>query len=339
MRKSHLDFLKVIVLLTIISLFNNLIFSFTVEDIINKSKTDPEFAWDMYLLYLSNQEASHTENIDKLGQFLYAKRKLRDFEFAVKEDIEGLINFLKSSNLNNSAKYYLLSIFNEEDLFKYMCENLKKDSDVLYLLKLISNYDYKTLSKELLNLLIEGENIQNYVHVLSKIQNSEVLVRSLVDDLRTRLADTENDEGKKKYLEIYKRVLAYYPELKDQTLEKFDKRLSSRPFSFNELLRNLWNLLKEAFQSLAGSKQNITILTMIFSLIIFGTFFLFPGVRYFIYSLFGSWRMAALVYKKIVEKDPLNEEKRLKLAQLYEKAGMYEEAMNEYNFLKRIKLE
>ncbi|MGB9614030.1 MAG: tetratricopeptide repeat protein, partial [Fervidobacterium sp.] len=62
-------------------------------------------------------------------------------------------------------------------------------------------------------------------------------------------------------------------------------------------------------------------------------------IRYRIFLLLGMKKAAVLTYKRIVEKDPLNEEKRLKLAQLYENAGMYEEAMNEYNFLKRIRLE
>ncbi|MFN3692307.1 MAG: hypothetical protein ACK4R7_05395, partial [Fervidobacterium sp.] len=41
----------------------------TVEDILNKSKIDPEFAWDMYLSYISNELAkknveypTHTKN-------------------------------------------------------------------------------------------------------------------------------------------------------------------------------------------------------------------------------------------------------------------------------------
>ncbi|MEN6515963.1 MAG: hypothetical protein ABFC87_06075, partial [Fervidobacterium sp.] len=64
-----------------------------------------------------------------------------------------------------------------------------------------------------------------------------------------------------------------------------------------------------------------------------------PSIRYRLYLLLGLKSKAAGVYKKIVDKDPFDEEKRLRLAQLYEEAGMYEEAMNEYNFLKRIKLE
>uniref|UniRef100_A0A7C5U2S6 Tetratricopeptide repeat protein n=1 Tax=Fervidobacterium nodosum TaxID=2424 RepID=A0A7C5U2S6_9BACT len=339
MKKNHLDFLKVIVFLITVSSINTIVFSFTVEDIIDKSRTDPEFAWDMYLLYISNQEFADNNQIDKLGQFLYAKRQLKNYEFALKEDIDGLIKFLKSNRANNKIKYYLLNIFSQERLFEYALEKLKITPDVLYLFDLISNYDYETFSKELLNILTDKKIASKYVQVISKLQSNETLVKSLMDHLKKQFTNTESIEEKKTYFEIYKQLLVYYPEYKDQIFEKFGKKLSSKTFSFRDFFNDFGSFLKNVFAVFIGSKQNVMILIVILLSIILLLLLLIPSVRYYIYSLLGSWRMAALVYRKIVEKDPLNEEKRLKLAQLYEKAGMYEEAMNEYNFLKRIKLE
>lgn len=339
MKKNHLDFLKVIVFLITVSSINTIVFSLTVEDIIDKSRTDPEFAWDMYLLYISNQEFADNNQIDKLGQFLYAKRQLKNYEFVLKEDIDGLIKFLKSNRVNNKIKYYLLNIFSQERLFEYALEKLKTTPDVLYLFDLISNYDYETFSKELLNILKDKKIASKYVQVISKLQSNETLVKSLMAHLKKQFTNTEITEDKKTYFEIYKQLLVYYPEYKDQVFEKFGKKLSSKMFSFRDFFNDFGSFLKNVFAVFIGSKQNVMILIVTLLPIILLSLLLIPNMRYYIYSLLGSWRMAALVYKKIVEKDPLNEEKRLKLAQLYEKAGMYEEAMNEYNFLKRIKLE
>lgn len=337
MKKNHLGFLKAIIILITISLSHTLIFSLTVEDIINKSRTDPEFAWDMYLLYISNQVSSNKENIDKLGQFLYAKRKLRDYEFAIKEDIEGLINFLQSNILDNTIKYYLLSIFSEENLFKYVQEKIDSTPNVLYLFSLIKNYDSEAFSERLLNILLRNTKmVPNYIQVLSKVQNSEILISGLINHLKRKFNTTNNNNDKNSYLEIYEQIVAIYPQYKDQT---FDKSLSLKTFSFSSFWKNVLDLSKSKIHNLMNSKKLFKIITMLSLSLAFLLLLLLPIVRYYIYSLFQSWKMAALVYKKIVEKDPLNEEKRLKLAQLYEKAGMYEEAMNEYNFLKRIKIE
>lgn len=339
MKRNHLDFLKLIVTLIAISLFNNLIFSITVEDIIIKSRIDPEFAWDMYLSYISNQETSNNENIDKLGRFLYAKRKLKDFEFAIKEDVEGLINFLKVNHPDSKTKYYLLSIFSEESLFEFVRERLKINPNVLYLFKLIGNYDQEEISKELLDILSKNKTASTYIQILLKVQGSETLIKSLIDLLQKQFSNVGSTEKKKKQLEIYKQITVYYPQYKIPEFERFDRRLSSKTFSFTEFLSNFEKLLRKVLGTLISSKQNFVILILILSSLTLILLLLIPSIRYHIYSLIGSWKMAALAYRKIVEKDPLNEEKRLKLAQLYEKAGMYEEAMNEYNFLKRMKFE
>ncbi|MGC8955964.1 MAG: hypothetical protein ACP5JS_07755, partial [Fervidobacterium sp.] len=126
MKKNLLVFLKTIVALILLvsSLFSPLLFSISVNDILEKSKSDPEFAWDMYLTYISQlSEATDTfakesKLIDELGKKLYAKRKLSNLDFAIKEDIPGLINFLKK-NAISEIKYYILDIFTEDVLREY----------------------------------------------------------------------------------------------------------------------------------------------------------------------------------------------------------------------------
>ncbi len=64
--------------------------------------------------------------------------------------------------------------------------------------------------------------------------------------------------------------------------------------------------------------------------------FLSLRFRSFLYYHIGLKKKALLCYKKIVEKDPTNPEIRLKLALLYEKLGMQEEAMKEYEIIKKL---
>jgi len=64
--------------------------------------------------------------------------------------------------------------------------------------------------------------------------------------------------------------------------------------------------------------------------------FLSLRFRSFFYYHIGLKKKALLCYKKIVEKNPTNPDVRLKLALLYEKLGMQEEAMREYEIIKKL---
>ncbi|MCX7654673.1 MAG: hypothetical protein N2Z58_08375 [Fervidobacterium sp.] len=339
MKKNRTAFLKIKILIIVI-LSNFLAFSLTVEDIIAKSKVDPEFAWDMYLLYISNQQTSDTETIDKLGKFLHAKRKLKDYEFAVKEDIEGLVNFLKSASLTKVMRYYLIDIFNKDTLLDYAINNVQNNPDVLYLfdviIDVINEYDYEKISEELINVLLKDGGKKGYVQILSKVQSKDKLLRSIVKVLFEKLSKEKTEEKKQRYLEIYNSIVEYYPEYKEPNLKSSYK--SSTP-ALKNLQENIQKLLEIISKKMFSSLKYLLLLVVAVCILLFSILLSFPIVRYYVWLTFGIWRKAALNYRKVVEKDPLNENKRLKLAQLYEKAGMYDEALNEYNFLKRIKLE
>ncbi|MCD6267485.1 MAG: tetratricopeptide repeat protein [Thermotogaceae bacterium] len=64
--------------------------------------------------------------------------------------------------------------------------------------------------------------------------------------------------------------------------------------------------------------------------------FLSLRFRSFFYYHVGLKKRALLCYKKVVEKNPTNPDVRLKLALLYEKLGMQEEAMREYEIIKKL---
>ncbi|PHJ12346.1 hypothetical protein IM41_07765, partial [Fervidobacterium sp. SC_NGM5_G05] len=101
MKKSRLDFLKILIGLAIIVLINSKVLSLNLNEILEKSKSDPEFAWNMYLIYISqvsNEQSQYinSDEIDKVGKKIYAKRKLVQYKFALDEDVDGLIDFLKT---------------------------------------------------------------------------------------------------------------------------------------------------------------------------------------------------------------------------------------------------
>ncbi|MGC8820510.1 MAG: tetratricopeptide repeat protein [Fervidobacterium sp.] len=343
MKKNLLVFLKTIVALILLvsSLFSPLLFSISVNDILEKSKSDPEFAWDMYLTYISQlSEATDTfakesKLIDELGKKLYAKRKLSNLDFAIKEDIPGLINFLKK-NAISEIKYYILDIFTEDVLREYFKEHLD-NLDTLHLLKLIPITDDKIFSQKLIAILLKEETSKAFFeNILPSTPASSMILDNLVNEIEAdvKVNILNKDEEKVKLLiELYKRVITYYPSYKSTELEKIVKK-SSRNLS--DILQFMVSFISSIISSVKG---NLKIVAAGMVLLSFILLFSIKIIRYRIFLLLGMKKAAVLTYKRIVEKDPLNEEKRLKLAQLYENAGMYEEAMNEYNFLKRIRLE
>ncbi|MFN3691459.1 hypothetical protein [Fervidobacterium nodosum] len=338
MKKSRLDFLKILIGLAIIVLINSKVLSLNLNEILEKSKSDPEFAWNMYLIYISqvsNEQSQYinSDEIDKVGKKIYAKRKLVQYKFALDEDVDGLIDFLKTNAITEKTKYLLLDIFDGESLSNYLLKNLKNNIDSLYLLKIIRIPDKDQFSKSLMALLEQKVLSKKFFEtVLPSLpqQIKDELLNMIIEEI-TNFVKNKNitNEEKISLANVYKDILKYYPSYKNSFIER---RLKLN----KNILVSIWEfLIKFSFSTLSNIRILITILLLVALLISFSL----RIIRYRIFLLLGLKKLAALSYKKIVEKDPLNEEKRLKLAQLYESAGMFDEALNEYNFLKRIKFE
>ncbi|HOK87268.1 MAG TPA: tetratricopeptide repeat protein [Fervidobacterium sp.] len=336
----------IVILMVIISSFVGL--PITVQEIRERSKEDPEFAWDMYLVYLSSID--NPDQFQDLGRFLYAKRKLKSYDFVVKEDVNGLIEFLKNSEFTTSGKYYLLDVFDKEFLLKYLSDNLEDNDDVLYLFKLfperVNDYLDRIFPK-----LVENEQIRNYIFFKLITRRPEPEIEEFVDAFYNRLFEEckeIKDENKRQmYIDAYNAVKVLNAE--KYVDDRFEKLMVFSPPDDNEktVAGNIDESTETTTPDIQASRPIISfikevglpfILLTIVIVLVF-VLMIIPFTRYHLYLLFGLKGRAARVYKKIVEKDPFDEEKRLKLAQLYEEAGMYEEALSEYSFLKRIKLE
>jgi len=337
-RKNDPEILLPIFILCLIAL-STLTFPITLDNILEKAKIDPDFAWDMYLSYISQLSPTiskaESEKIEKIGRILNAKRKLKEYDFALTESIPKLIAFLKSSKLSQETKFYILEIFGEDNLIAYLDENLSKDINTLLLLDIISidtiNGRYYS---RVLDLISKDENKRNefFEVVLKRIDNSSELTKRLLDELYSKYS-----ESPKEYKEYREEIITLYNEFRAHNYKhtKFENIIAKQ----NSWYRKVLSFLSDIFNSLSPLFLELNFLIMLLLIIAVTILFSMPIVRYKILYALGLKKQAASTYRRIVDKDPLNEEKRLILAQLYEEAGMYEEAMNEYNFLKRIKIE
>ncbi|AMW32117.2 hypothetical protein SAMN04488510_12924 [Fervidobacterium changbaicum] len=309
-------------------------FCLSLGEILEKSKEDPDFAWDMYLSYISQLSPyvsnEESRRIEQLGRILNAKRKLKDFDFALKEDVDGLIKFLKTSTLKPNLKYYILEIFGEEKLIDYLNSNLSRNIDALLILNVLT-IDVKDYAKDVLEIISKDTKTKEklFSEVLKNLEKRNAFVQYVLEELYQRYADADK-EMKARILELYKDFKAH-----GFVDERFERILAKK----NKLWFVIWSSVKEFFSHLLNVGKNLLFSTVFLVVLVVIVLFSIRYTRYEIFYLLGLKKLAAQTYRKIVDKDPLNEEKRLRLAQLYEEAGMFEEAMNEYNFLKRIKLE
>ncbi len=307
--------------LAFVSLFNCILFSQSLEKIIEVSKEDPEFAWDMYLSFLQSAAltTANESEIENIGKMLHSKRILKDYDFVMKEDIKGLIQFLKTTQPSLKMKTHIFNIFTnlESEL-----ENFDpRTPDTLYLLSLYDNYPFKVVFEKIYNYCLENpQEIDKFYQIFSSLKKENFFSVSMIGFLEEKVDEKLTKEEKLKYSKIYQ----FFAEkgFKDKQLER---AFSTKPIFFPKITLNFNGFGNYWFIILLA-----TILILILTIRI---------TRFYILYTLGLKKLAVLTYKKIVEKDPLDEQKRLKLAQLYESVGMYEEAMNEYNFLSRIKLE
>lgn len=352
----------IVILLVVIS--SVVVLSITVQDIRDKSKEDPEFAWDMYLSYLSSSK--DPDQLQDLGRLIYAKRKLKDYDFVLKEDINGLLDFLSAHEFTTTGKYYLFDVFDKEYLIKYLSDNLETNNNAVYLFKLFPERMSDYL-EQLFPKLLQDSKIRTFIfsNVVDKYPGTDVFATEFFGKLFQTYEKATSVTQRREYLDVYVAIKSIDEQKYSDV--RFEKELTllgnstnvtnsstNATLSLPSTKNDIANITENATKNISNtstmskpsslSKFNIIkirplylFLVVLIALII--VLLSIPSIRYRLYLLLGLKAKAASVYKKIVDKDPFDEEKRLKLAQLYEEAGMYEEAMNEYNFLKRIKLE
>ncbi|HPC25666.1 MAG TPA: tetratricopeptide repeat protein [Fervidobacterium sp.] len=369
-----------VILLVVIS--STVVLPITVQEIRDKSKEDPDFAWDMYLAYLSSSK--NPDQLQDLGRLIYAKRKLKDYDFVLKEDVNGLLDFLAVHEFTTTGKYYLFDVFDKEFLIKYLSDNLETNTAAVYLFKLFPERMSDYLD-QLFPKLLQDNEIRTFIfsNVVGRYPETDGFATEFFDKLFQTYEKATSVTQRKAYLDVYAAIKSIDSQKYSDI--RFEKELTSLARSADATLLSSNKVdNKDDGASVTGSatksisdtsttadatvtqsagtqnangakispssssstflkfnaiKIRPVYLILIALAILIVLLLIIPSIRYRLYLLLGLKSKAAGVYKKIVDKDPFDEEKRLRLAQLYEEAGMYEEAMNEYNFLKRIKLE
>jgi len=392
MKKNLTDSVRIVVILLMV-ICSVVAFSITVQEIRDKSKEDPDFAWDMYLAYLSSSD--NPDQLQDLGRLIYAKRKLKDYDFVLKEDVNGLLDFLAVHEFTTTGKYYLFDVFDKEFLIKYLSDNLETNTAAVYLFKLFPERMSDYLD-QLFPKLLQDNEIRTFIfsNVVGRYPETDGFATEFFDKLFQTYEKATSATQRKEYIDVYVAIKSI--DEQKYADARFEKELTSlaknvnfaNPSTDATLLSSNKVDNKDDGASVTGSAtknisdigatvdatvtqsastqvstQNVNgakispssssstflkfnaikirpvYLILIALAILIVLLLIIPSIRYRLYLLLGLKSKAAGVYKKIVDKDPFDEEKRLRLAQLYEEAGMYEEAMNEYNFLKRIKLE
>ncbi|HOP82571.1 MAG TPA: tetratricopeptide repeat protein [Fervidobacterium sp.] len=393
MKKNLTDSVRIVVILLVV-ICSVVALPITVQEIRDKSKEDPDFAWDMYLAYLSSSD--NPDQLQDLGRLIYAKRKLKDYDFVLKEDVNGLLDFLAVHEFTTTGKYYLFDVFDKEFLIKYLSDNLENKSTTVYLFKLFPERMNDYL-EQLFPKILHDDKVRTFIfsNVVGKYQSADEFKTEFFDKLFQTYENATSATQRKEYIDVYVAIKSI--DEQKYADARFEKGLTSLAKSVNvanpSTDATLLSSNKDDSMSVTGSAtkiisdigatvdatatqsastqastQNVNgtkiskspsssssssssffkfnaikirpvYLILIALAILIVLLLIIPSIRYRLYLLLGLKSKAAGVYKKIVDKDPFDEEKRLRLAQLYEEAGMYEEAMNEYNFLKRIKLE
>ncbi|MBP9518382.1 MAG: tetratricopeptide repeat protein [Fervidobacterium sp.] len=386
MKKNLTDSVRIVVILLMV-ICSVVAFSITVQEIRDKSKEDPDFAWDMYLAYLSSSD--NPDQLQDLGRLIYAKRKLKDYDFVLKEDVNGLLDFLAVHEFTTTGKYYLFDVFDKEFLIKYLSDNLETNTAAVYLFKLFPERMSDYLD-QLFPKLLQDNEIRTFIfsNVVGRYPETDGFATEFFDKLFQTYEKATSVTQRKAYLDVYAAIKSIDSQKYSDI--RFEKELTSLARSADATLLSSnkdddASITESATKSISDigatidatvtqsartqvSTQNVNgtkvskspsssssssssffkfnaikirpvYLILVALAILIIILLIIPSIRYRLYLLLGLKSKAASVYKKIVDKDPFDEEKRLRLAQLYEEAGMYEEAMNEYNFLKRIKLE
>ncbi|ANQ53211.1 hypothetical protein XJ44_01545 [Thermosipho affectus] len=360
---------KIIIILLMISIFS---FSISKNEIIELSKKNPELSWKKYLEYVLENPTD--TSIEKLGKKIKIKIQIKDKEnlnFLIKEDINGLRNYLKetspSTKILNLINFFFPQV---ESLVKDSIENPKYDSfaeNIIFLKITDPKIETKKAAKELTNFFLKyptmltynvvslfknksfskdlGFNILNYiVQNINNFDEEKYPILNRIVDFSKSIGGTYTSKyllDLEKYVEILEKINEN--KIENVNLEKL--QINNLSIKKDILLQkiskynspHIINKTNNTKNELKPSKSSNTF-ELFLLIILFGLISSFRIVRFYIFYTLRLKKIAALTYKKIVEKDPMNEEKHLKLAQLYEEAGMYDEALQEYNLIKRIKI-
>ncbi|HIP92407.1 MAG TPA: tetratricopeptide repeat protein [Thermotoga sp.] len=316
------------------------------------------YAKKRLLKYSNIREAVLKEDVDEL------LKRSKDLEKPIeKEDFKALKIIFP--HIEEKVSKFLQDLSNLHEISGVWKLGLKINVDP-------NKFSWKLINYFMENPFIDRESIEFLKHLGNAENVAKTLIRNILGmDLKEekypriiRLFEIAREMGYKDesdlerqiriYLDLFYTV-SYIEEPSESLLKEIIKKYESLKIKKDMLKTKLLVLLSKAkkrgitldipvedpdFQFLVkkhNTQENRNIpyyWLLIFPFAVIP--FLSLRFRSFFYYHIGLRKEALICYKKIVEKNPTDPDIRLKLALLYEKLGMQEEAMREYEIIKKL---
>ena len=330
-------------------------FSITKQDILKVSKEDIEKAVKLLKIYIAQHP---DENVEDIGRIVFVKKKLSSDPFignaVVKEDFDALLKGLvEKGGVSKDLLNDLEVIFDFKDELEKRLEKL--DENAVKVCDMVGRY---------MNVSCNGiakKIVDEYVKNPLKFDPKPYLELACLDkdDVRKSLSEAleeKFEEGEKYYLKIWtlaKMLNVSFPHLKDlddysnlsmdidealkngiseKTYADLMKRLNDLKIEKEDLEKKMENLKKMVYKAPKSTKTTAKkkpIITYIAVTVV-------SAAVFFIILMLIDSRHSVKRIKRKIERDPLNPDLHIKLAELYERIGRLEDAMEEYKIASKL---
>ena len=332
-------------------------FAVTKDDILKASREDINEAIRLLKLYIAEHPG---ENVEDLGKFVYTKKKLSsdpDIGKAVlREDFDALLEgILKKGKISKELLKELEVVF---DIKKELQERVLKLDEKAFKFCEISPKKFDLNPKPFAELILENYLKDPLKFDVSRYLESKCFDRKALKEALSKAMENKFKKGEKYYVPLWtlaKNTGIDFPHLKE--LEEYVDLLmdvesslktgvsSETYYEYLERLKDL-KVEKDALSEKIASLKNLIIgkkpkkekiekrpvLVYIAVTVVSTAFFLV------IFYIMDSRQIAKRLKRKI-EKDPLNPDLHVKLAEIYERLGRIEDAMEEYRIASKLEKE
>ncbi len=344
------------VLMIFLIAITTLSFSVTKQDILKASREDIERAVKLLKMYIAQHP---DENVEDIGRIVFVKKKLSSDPFigkaVVKEDFDALLKGLvEKGRVSEDLLRDLEVVFNFKEELEKRLENL--DENAVKVCDMVGRY-IKVSCDGVAEKIVD-EYVKNPLKFDPKPYldlacfNKEDVEKSL-----SRALEEKFEEGEKYYIKIWtlaKMLNVDFPHLKDlddysnlsmdidealkngiseRSYADLMKRLKALKVEKADLEKKMENLKKMMYATPKKRRSSISkkkpIVTYIAVTVV-------SAAVFFIILMLIDSRHSVKRMKRKIERDPLNPDLHIKLAELYERIGRLEDAMEEYKIASKL---
>ena len=342
----------------ILILMGVLVFAVTKDDVLKASREDINEAIRLLKLYIAEHPG---ENVEDLGKLVYTKKKLSsdpDIGKAVlKEDFDALLEgLIKKGKMSEELLEELGIVF---DIKKELQERILKFDENAFKFCEISPKRIDLDPEPFAELILEKYLEDPLKFDVNRYLESKCFDRKELKEALSKAMEEKFKEGEKYYVQLWtlaKNTGIDFPHLKDledyvdllmdvesslktgvssdtyyEYLERL-KDLKVEKEMLSEKIASLKNVIIEKENPKRDTTKKRPVLVYIAVTVISTAIFLV------IFYIMDSRQIAKRLKRKI-EKDPLNPDLHVKLAEIYERLGRIEDAMEEYRIASKLEKE